>query len=370
MKKILKRTTAIVATGLFVSPVIVSDASAADKIKLGLGGFMNQWVGVSENDSKYNNAQAGLPNVGGFDVMSDSEIYVSGSTKLDNGLTVAVKTELESDTGGTTNSDEASVTVSSATLGTITLGADDSMASDMHNTAPDVGMGLDDGDFGLWITIPAADTAPVATDSNPGADAMGISYLSPSFSGVSVGLTYKPDTTDESANTAQTNPNDGWTASMAYSGTVGDVTVGADIFHGVLNDSAAAGTQTAGYDETGVGVSVGFGGFTFAGAYKAIDQAEFAGTSSLDGKVWTVGGSYAAGAASVSLGWLHGESVGDVSTAGNDEKDIIQLSGAYDLGGGVALAGSAFRAEYDDEAAAAGSNNEGWAVVGGLNISF
>ena len=50
MKKILLGTTAIVAAGMIAAP----SADAADKIKLSVGGYMNQWFGytTADDDSK------------------------------------------------------------------------------------------------------------------------------------------------------------------------------------------------------------------------------------------------------------------------------------------------------------------------------
>lgn len=368
MKKILICSTAIVAAGLIASP-----ASAAEKIKLGLGGYMNTWMGASENDSSYNNAQSGLPNLGGFDVQQDAEIHVGGSTTLDNGLTISVMTEMETasisnSAAETTNTDETYVTVSSASMGSLTLGSQDMPSSEMHNTVPDVGYGLDDGDFGTWISQPSAVTAPVATDTDPGGDAMGIGYMSPSFSGFSIGLGYKPETTTEASGSPR-DANDGWSAAIAYSGKFGEVSVNADLGYGVLNDSTAAGTQSAAYDETSVGLSIGFGAFTVGGAYKNIDQ-DTNGTSSADGNVWTAGVSYATGPMALSVGYLSGENKGTIATAGDDETTVIMASASYDLGGGIGVAASVFKADYDDESTANANNNEGWAAIAGVTVGF
>lgn len=43
------------------------------------------------------------------------------------------------------------------------------------------------------------------------------------------------------------------------------------------------------------------------------------------------------------------------------------LSGAYDLGPGVTALGSIFRTEFESDS---GADNEGWAVVTGITLSF
>ena len=47
MKKILLGSTAIVAAGMIAS---VPSADAASKMKLGLGGYMEQWIGFTSGD--------------------------------------------------------------------------------------------------------------------------------------------------------------------------------------------------------------------------------------------------------------------------------------------------------------------------------
>lgn len=364
MKKLLICSTAIVAISMIASPV-----QAAEKIKLGLGGYMTQWVGFAENDYDSDFTTGSGQTSTGFDVQQDAEVHFTGSTTLDNGLTVGVGIEMEID--GTANVDETYMTISSATMGTVQLGGNDSAASAMHIVAPDVGNGLDDGDFGNWVSQPSANTAQYASDSNPGSDAQNITYFSPSFSGFSVGGTYYPDTADEAAAGQSTTADDAWNVAGAYSGTFNDVSVGANVFYGAQNGGDGhSGVDPQGYDEIGGGLSLGFGAITVSGGYKAIDQKKIAGRSSTDGTVWSVGGSYASGPASVSLGWVHGEAEGLVDTVADDELDVIQLSGSYDLGGGVSLLGSIMNVEYDDETTTKTNNNEGWAAVAGVAISF
>jgi outer membrane protein OmpU len=116
-------------------------------------------------------------------------------------------------------------------------------------------------------------------------------------------------------------------------------------------------------------VKVGFGAFTVSGGYKSIDQSK-SGTSSMDGDVWSVGAEYKSGPMKVALSWMHSEMEGTTATADDDEVDGIYLQGSYDLGGGVSVAGSVVKADYDDETTAKAANNEAWAAVGALQISF
>ena len=90
MKKILLGSTALVAAGMIAS------APASAKMKLSVGGYMEQWVGyVSQDD-------VGTADYSGVDVKSDSEVHFKGMVKLDNGMSVGVNVQLEANTSGDT----------------------------------------------------------------------------------------------------------------------------------------------------------------------------------------------------------------------------------------------------------------------------
>ncbi|MCW8916917.1 MAG: porin, partial [Magnetovibrio sp.] len=92
MKKILLGTTAVIALG-----TLSTEAFAADKIQLGLGGFMRQYVAISNSDEVATTTNAARDS--GIGQWGNSEVFFSGSTTLDNGLKVAAKVELEANQG-------------------------------------------------------------------------------------------------------------------------------------------------------------------------------------------------------------------------------------------------------------------------------
>jgi outer membrane protein OmpU len=85
MKKLLIGTTALVAVGS-----IATGAQSADRIKMGVGGYFLGFFVVGDQD-----LDAGLRN---HDVQREGEIIFSGSTKLDNGITVGAQVQLEAET--------------------------------------------------------------------------------------------------------------------------------------------------------------------------------------------------------------------------------------------------------------------------------
>src|ERR1700743_1868323 len=89
MKKVLLGTSALLGAGLVASP-----AFAADGIKLGIGGFFN--TAVEGNWDNHKSGDLGN-NRYNDSVDSDGEIYFTGKTTLDNGLTVGARVELEAE---------------------------------------------------------------------------------------------------------------------------------------------------------------------------------------------------------------------------------------------------------------------------------
>ena len=73
MKKILYGSTAIVAASMILSS---PTAMAAEKLKLKVGGYMEQWVGFTSQDDGTSEDYSG------FSTVSDGEIHFKGKTKL------------------------------------------------------------------------------------------------------------------------------------------------------------------------------------------------------------------------------------------------------------------------------------------------
>jgi outer membrane protein OmpU len=350
MKKVLFGTTALVAAGL-----IAGQASAADPIKLTVGGYMEQWVGFAANDGDQNRRNV--------DEQSDSEVYFRGSTKLDNGISVAVRMDFEADRGNT-GMDDSFLTLSSDSLGRIELGSTWSPDAKLAHGAPDVGISYfgTGGDVDNWIVRPtghtSTDTARGTTDSNK------IAYYSPTFSGFQIGASYAADEVAGGNPAALASTGAGlspaYAVAAAYNGTIGELNVGADVS---WYDSLTK--------RVGLGGSIGFGAFTIGGNYtRNIAGIRDGSTTTTNGAAYNIGASFATGPYAFSLGWGRTKMEGNIADASDDDQDIWILSGSYSLGAGVALQGSAFYANYDDEAGVATSENSGYGIVGGFRVDF
>ena len=141
MKKILLGSTAIVAAGMIVSAPVMA-AAHAEKMKLSVGGYMEQWVGFTSGDNGVNQDYSG------FDIKSDAEIHFKGSTKLDNGMTIGVNVQLEASQNG--DQIDESYMIVKGSFGEINIGDENSAMYKMHYAPSDYGIGINSGDVTAW----------------------------------------------------------------------------------------------------------------------------------------------------------------------------------------------------------------------------
>ena len=141
MRKILLATTAFA----FAGAMGAGQALAADMLSVGVGGYMQQWFGMSSVDDSTDKVTDGTAQ------QSDSEVHFRGKLESDSGLAFSVKVELEgNNSDGATAIDESQLTVSGG-FGRVTLGAEDPASTLMHQGGLDVGVSLNCGDTHKWI---------------------------------------------------------------------------------------------------------------------------------------------------------------------------------------------------------------------------
>lgn len=360
MKKLLGVTTALVSLGAFAA-----SAQAADPIKLQLGGYSNWYFGYASNDGDFQEV----------DVKGDNEIWFTGSTKLDNGLTVGVQIELEAgghtDTVGGDTIDESYVFVEGS-FGKLIVGTEDNAIALLHVSAPDVGLALSDGDYGLWVISPLS-LEFYTTWADRDGDSEKLVYFTPQFHGLTLGVSYTPHVDREDSRTtaalANGSAHDALAIALGYTREFGAFTVATSAGyyrHSVENFDA---TQ-----EFTVGAKFGYNGWALGGSFRHSEEDDRigsgTGTNAIagDGIAWDVGLSYTSGPFAVSLGYFTSDAQGIGTGSGDQEMNLFQLSGAYEMGPGVTLVGSIFYNEYDGTAAT--GDNEGVGVVSGLRVAF
>ena len=279
---------------------VAGPALAADMLSLGVGGYMEQWVGYSNRDDK------GVD--GGFDVQTDAEVHFSGSLETDAGLKFTVHVELEAandsvsglGADGSKKTDETEIDESfvrmSGEFGTIEIGQRDPIHARTHYAAGfGAGIGINAGDTQNWVPGVYLETAGWTI---PG-DNRNVIYITPRVNGVQVGVSYGPDSKNEnSAGGAPSNNDDSvWAAGINFNETVGDMAIKVSLGHvnvsntGMLgfnrynNDTSntevtdvADDDMMKGFDDktfTNIGLQVGMGAFTFGASFATRDDGGY-----------------------------------------------------------------------------------------------
>jgi len=345
MKKSLLATTALAALG---AVAVAGPATAAEKISIGVGGYMEQWFGYA--DSK----ESAQPDRDGFDEQSDGEIHFKGETTLDNGLTIGVNVQLEAQTDGDQIDEQYAYVEGS--FGRFIMGSENAASYLMHYGIPSHGATIDSGDATNWI---AGGDFTMARTNGRGIDndSEKLTYFTPRFSGFQVGVSYVPqmnqdaDTAPQEANGVRDN---GWSVAANFNRSFNDFSVKASAGYEDFGDDDAVTGDLESYQ---FGLQLGYAGFVAAGTYGQEDRA-------VDTEQETIGLglSYASGPFGVSLAYI-GADIDNI----DDEQDTFELGAKYALGPGVDVKGSVF---YLERETGGTTTAEGFAVVGGLDLSF
>lgn len=428
MRKYLYGTTALVAATLVAGTV-----HAAEPLKMGVSGSMQEWFGVIKN-KKATATQSGAAarDINTFGINADTEVDFKGSTKLDNGMVVTGVIEIDAnDNGANIAVDEQWVSVGTA-FGTAYAGVRQSTNLQLHNEAPDVGIGY--GDVDIWLRHPSGSpanrqgnatavpgmlsfggaTAISATKASSDQnnwdgtsferlmnDVPSVGYVSPQIGGFTVAGTYSSAGGQVGAVDKYQSNYNAWDLSLAYSAELGGVKIGADVgayrMNGIKTNTSGNNSQQA-YEG---GLKVATGGFTLGGAYmRVMEPTKTHGNAtatavaavgglpastvpttsflSLDGASWNIGASYVNGPWGVSMLYYTESHEGNVYRHGKDKFETYLASVRYDLGPGIALKSSGFYGKYKSkETFSAAENvdrsqleNKGYGLVSGLDLTF
>lgn len=367
MKKILYGTTALVAAGF-----ITSAASAAEPIKLSVGGHMWQFFGFvdQEDDTPSSTGVASVHN--NFGHHSDTEVYFTGSTKLDNGLSVKAVIELEAErTSASPNARQADQQYLEigGNFGVLSMGERFQLGHRIHNNAPQFGIDwtnfrtafVTDNAAGTNTTTANVVSGPTEHMTSTNAvltrSSSEISYVTPAFYGFNAGVAYVPNVNNRGVANEATALHDALTAGVVYGGTLFGAKVGADV--GVVRAERAS---NSGGKLTGLqsGLKVGMNGFTVGGSYLRVSDnidktaAQTSQSGGNDGHAWDAGVSYENGPWGVSLTYFTSSWEGTVPTNGGaagSGADVIKLwsvAGKYTLGPGVVLDAAVVHGDYKD----------------------
>ncbi len=373
-KRTLLGTTAL-AVGAMVAPGI---AAAEEPVKIGVGGYMNEFFGIGSVD--------GGPgtDLGNTNLFNDGEIYFSGETKLDNGLTIGVQVELEAFQSGD-QIDESYVYIQGgfgkAEIGAVNLA---NYKTFWDVVAPAVGVPINSGWITVFTPMPAGFgdggfflSPLLTTNLDVGDDPNSINYYSPRFAGFQFTAGFAPTISGGAANDQQatvadegTQYHNAWGIGLNFNNSFNgiDIVMAAGYNQGsVPNDRSALGADD--FQQAKIGAAFGVGGFSIAGSYanQLEGKVDGANTVSNEGQAYDIGAKYSTGPWAASLTYFHGEQEDTIATTGDDEADSVVGAVSYALGPGITTSLSLFYGKFEDEG---GAETDATVGILGLAISF
>ena len=348
-----KKTVLLATTALAAAQFGAIAPAAAQNWDMTVGGFMSQYFGYAEGARRGDD---------GFDQKTDAEIEFTPKITLDNGLEIGVNVQLEAQTEDDQIDQQFAYVEGS--FGRIELGSNDNAPATMSIGVPSAGIGLDDGDTGDWLGAINSDliiTTPSFTIEDDSSEQ--VTYYTPRFAGFQLGASYVPQLNQDLDGVSGANApreNDGvrdnaFGIAANFERDFNEVSFGASAGYMTYGDDDAAVGPTP--EDYGFGLSIGYAGFTLAGAYNRLEDS-----SAGDLENFGVGLLYETGPLALSLGYIRGR---DKSSSA--DSDAFEFGASYALGPGVSAVYSFY---YVNQESAFGSDLEGAAAIGGLALSF
>ena len=374
MRKSLYMTTALAAAGLLAFGA--ADANAK-KIKIGLGGFLNTYVGFAEQDGSFESTNNNPARVGydSINIVNDSEVYFKGGTKLDNGVGVNVIIQMEGDPSGANGAIDESYVKLTGGFGDLRIGSTKFASFVLRHGAPGAGaVAMGNPDTNNYIVKPANNSvaAPQGTHIG-GGDQLKAVYITPKFNGFRIGASYVPSTTNADTMPA-TGGNAGTQTQMydivgSYENKLGGMMLKADIAA-----YREQGTAANSIDGRRFGINLGFGAVTIGGSVlneDAVDTGQSILATNPDMDSMDAGISYQMSAATkIGLTYFNAKKDNASGTAGEDSVTKIGAGINHSLGSGVTFVGSLANVDFEDESTADADNNGGWLAVAGIKVGF
>jgi len=356
----MKRVALLGSTALFGAGMVATPALAADGIKLGVGGFFRTaYMATFDDDSE--GEPGNERNTDG--VFSDAEIHFTGSTVLDNGLEVGARVELEGEdngaTGGNDQIDEAWIYFSGG-FGELRVGStDDALTgacilppggtTNFSAFSPNQWGANTDGAAGF----PALSSNAACVGVDDREDAQKLVYISPSFGGFQLNLSYTPNGGDERHGDGvgphigmplnsdeESRHNFSAYGTYSYEGDGWGLTAGAGgSFEGHVEQSPGADRDEQQFYQTGVNLT--FGNFAVGGTFEYYNNlVDFDVGDEVD--AWVAGGGVAYTMEAWTFGAQYSHQLAELDGSSNDDftMDRAVLTANYALGPGIDLDGS------------------------------
>ena len=298
MKRNLLTTTALVTAGVLAAP----GAFAEEGITLGLGGYMNNYFGGGDTGES-------AVDLSHTSLFSDGEVWFTGETTLDNGLTFGANVQLESFSSG--DQIDENFGYMEGGFGRLQFGSENTAAYLMQYSAPNVGAPINSGWVTVFIPPAAGHTAAfrspaISTFIDTGNDEHTLTYFTPRLFGFQLGMSYQPGLSFSGDGTnspvdKDTTYNHGFAVGVNFVESFGGVDVavaggyrraqGPDTDITAINPTGIVGTNGVAtkvftidrpdMQQVSGGINIGFAGVTIGGSVAAeIDGRVTASTSS------------------------------------------------------------------------------------------
>lgn len=372
MKKLLFVTTSLVGATFLTA----SGAWAAPEVRL--GGYMNFQSGWASQDRDGFSSSPGVPAVAnerGFGMITDTEVHIRASDKLDNGLKWAMKIELEADADADGDNSDEVVLALSGSWGKIQLGNEDGAADQMWLSANDATGAATNNDWRRWsLWREASSGASTASFFLTGkthrdsSDATKISYFTPKVAGLQFGASYSASRDDNGRSRSPDGTNNEGNFmefGLTYSTEIDDVGLDLSATHSRADNEDGSVEDTSAW---GLGAMVTFGAFRVSGNYATDgDSRRALGQDNDTSDSWSVGVGYVTGP------WQFGTTyqqmrVGNGSAGGENKLDVINLGADYNLGAGLDVYSQ--YAYLDREDVNSALDNKAHVLIVGTRVRF
>ena len=356
--------------------MVAGAAGAAEKITLGVGGYYRAAFGVVNEDDDTGDAG---DNRDSHAIAQDAEVHFKGSTKLDNGIVVGARIELEGSSGGSGDPIDERFIYFRGMFGELRIGDDDdgrkqAMLGYGPSPTPNT-FGVNSPTF-TFNNLGAGHLAQtVSTFRSIENDSAKVIYFTPVFNGFRFVGSYAPDATQDRTgfgtgfNNNCNQASEALAGGISYAGDLGGVKVAAGGGYGTADreDGCVPGTQLDDPEAISTGVIVSFGAAAVGGAIQFFEDALITGVPMDETTEFDVGATYGLGnGLTVGAGWGRGE----YSRAGGGEDTLnhYQAGASLIIGPGISL--ETFVGYFNYNAAGGIAGNNGWQAGVGTALNF
>ena len=374
MKKLLLSTAAV--CGLAVAAAAPASAS---ELELGISGWFAGYGVYNNQDETVGDSRRA------FDLRKETELFFTGETSLDNGLTVGVVVETNLDRTDDTNTTvEESYAYFSGGWGKFVYGETLEVGALLQVAAPAADENID----GVLPQINSFDFSALAganaglTNDQlsyihlPGGRQNKVTYMTPVFNGFQAGVSYMPSASegDQTGLAAITTDDhaadfdDALEASVRYEGSFEEI----DLALGAGFTNMDREITNAGQDDRtvwNVGADFDWGPFGLGFSYLEDDNGV---SNNGDAQTFVVGADYHTGPYRFGVSYYNYdvESAAGLQTAAND-LEVSRWTGGvtYEYGPGMSFRGAVSFIEGESEVAG-DDERDGYQITVGTHINF